>query len=98
MLYLTFSDSTRSAQESGRRMVNERRTYLSHRLPLIANDFIEDHDPEWRDLDYTIQIASPPKSFCQFFVQYECNIFKGENITVGYEITFSSAHMALNHH
>ncbi len=30
--------------------LRDRVEWLSHHLPLLATDFIEDHDPEWRDL------------------------------------------------
>jgi hypothetical protein len=36
----------------------DRTKYLQHNLPLIANEFIEDHDPEWRDLDYSAGMNS----------------------------------------
>ena len=44
-------------------------------LPLLAKEYIEDHDVEWRDLDYSSDVGPPPTSFCLFICQYDCRIF-----------------------
>ena len=44
-------------------------------LPLLAKEYIEDHDVEWRDLDYSTDVGPPPTSFCLFVCQYDCRIF-----------------------
>ena len=44
-------------------------------LPLLAKEYIEDHDIEWRDLDYSSDIGPPPTSFWLFICQYDCRIF-----------------------
>jgi hypothetical protein len=44
-------------------------------LPLMAKEFIEDHDLEWRDLDYSSEIGPPPESFWVFMCQYDCRVF-----------------------
>ena len=38
--------------------------------------FIEDHDPEWRELDYSVEIGTPPENLCEFIMQYDLRIFK----------------------
>ena len=47
-------------------------------LSLCCNNFIEDQDPEWRDVDYGEDIGPPPESFCQFVMQYDFKIFSRE--------------------
>ena len=44
-------------------------------LPLLAKEFIEDHDLEWRDLDYSADVGPPPTSFLLFVCQYDCKVF-----------------------
>ena len=44
-------------------------------LPLLAKEFIEDHDLEWRDLDYSSDVGPPPTSFWIFICQYDCRVF-----------------------
>lgn len=44
-------------------------------LPLLAKEFIEDHDVEWRNLDYSSDVGPPPTSFWLFICQYDCRIF-----------------------
>ena len=44
-------------------------------LPLLAKEYIEDHDVEWRHLDYSSDVGPPPTSFCLFICQYDCRIF-----------------------
>ena len=47
-------------------------------VTLCCTNFIEDQDPEWRDLDYGEDIGPPPDSFCQFVMQYGFKIFSRE--------------------
>ena len=44
-------------------------------LPLLAKEYIEDHDIEWRNLDYNSDVGPPPTSFWLFICQYDCRIF-----------------------
>ena len=44
-------------------------------LPLLAKEFIEDHDIEWRNLDYNSDVGPPPTSFWLFICQYDCRVF-----------------------
>ena len=44
-------------------------------IPLLAKEYIEDHDIEWRNLDYSSDIGPPPTSFWLFICQYDCRIF-----------------------
>ena len=44
-------------------------------LPLFAKEFIEDHDLEWRELDYSADVGPPPTSFWVFMCQYDCKVF-----------------------
>ena len=44
-------------------------------LPLLAKEFIEDHDLEWRELDYNADVGPPPTSFWVFMCQYDCKVF-----------------------
>jgi len=43
--------------------------------------FVEDDGPEWRQLDYTVQIGNPPPTFFLFFQQYDWNIYTGETLS-----------------
>ena len=47
-------------------------------VTLCCTNFIEDQDPEWRDLDFGIDVGPPPESFCQFIMQYDFRIFSRE--------------------
>ena len=47
-------------------------------ITLCCTNFIEDQDPEWRDLEYGADIGPPPESFCQFIMQYDFRIFSRE--------------------
>lgn len=38
--------------------------------------FIEDEGPEWRELDYILEVGEPPTTFCEFFQQYDWNFYK----------------------
>ena len=44
-------------------------------LSLCCNNFMEDQDPEWRDLDYGADIGPPPETFCQFVKEYDLHFF-----------------------
>jgi len=47
---------------------------LLHLVPLYATAFIEDDDPEWRNLDYSIEVGDPPTTLWEFVRQYDWNI------------------------
>lgn len=37
--------------------------------------YIEDEGPEWRSLDYLLEVGQPPSTFCEFFQQYDWNFY-----------------------
>jgi len=37
--------------------------------------YIEDEDPEWRELNYVVPICPPPATFCSFYKQYYFGMF-----------------------
>lgn len=41
-----------------------------------SSRFIEDEGPEWRELDYLLEVGEPPATFCEFFQQYDWNFYK----------------------
>jgi len=43
--------------------------------------YIEDDEPEWRSLDYTVEVCSPPPTFCSFLRQYDLGIFSWDSLT-----------------
>jgi len=43
--------------------------------------YVEDEGREWRELDYFIEVGSPPTSFCSFLRQYDWNIFTMDELT-----------------
>ena len=43
-------------------------------LPLLAKEFIEDHDIEWRNLDYNLDLGPPPSSFFLFMCHYDFHV------------------------
>jgi len=43
--------------------------------------YVEEDGPEWRELDYLVQVGSPPPTFFLFFQQYDWNIYSGETLT-----------------
>jgi len=47
----------------------------------VTRRYVEDEGPEWRELDYYIEVGTPPSSFCLFFQQYDWNIYTGETLT-----------------
>ena len=49
--------------------------WLAEHLPLIVSHYIEDQDPEWRDLDYSIDVGEPPTDFFQFVRQYDWGVY-----------------------
>jgi len=48
--------------------------------------FIEDEGPEWRQLDYMLEVGEPPTTFCEFFQQYDWNFYKTSNDLTPQEI------------
>ena len=46
-----------------------------------ARQFIEDEGPEWRELDYHLDVGNPPSTFFLFFQQYDWSIYTGESLT-----------------
>lgn len=43
--------------------------------------YVEDDGPEWRELDYLVEVGTPPPSFCLFYQQYDWNVYSGETLT-----------------
>jgi len=43
--------------------------------------YIEDDEPEWRSLDYTVDVCPPPQTFCSFLRQYDLGIFAWDSLT-----------------
>merc|ERR1712029_1120083 len=43
--------------------------------------YIEDEGPEWRELDFYVDVGTPPSTFCLFFQQYDWSIYSGESLT-----------------
>jgi len=43
--------------------------------------YVEDEDPEWRYLDYGLDVGPPPTSFCSFLRQYSLGIFWCDHMT-----------------
>jgi len=43
--------------------------------------YIEDDEPEWRSLDYTVDVCPPPPTFCSFLRQYDLGIFACDSLT-----------------
>ena len=72
--------STRSAHIAAQRILQDRTQYLQHNLPLMASEFIEDHDPEWRDLDYSVDVGALPTSLFHFILQFDWNIYGIEGL------------------
>ena len=35
----------------------------------------EDDDPEWRGLDYSVEVGKPPVTLCEFVRQYDCTLY-----------------------
>jgi len=44
--------------------------------PAKSTRFVEDEGPEWRELDYILEVGEPPTTFCEFFQQYDWNFYK----------------------
>ena len=44
--------------------------------PFKSSKFIEDEGPEWRELDYILEVGEPPSTFCEFFQQYDWNVYR----------------------
>ena len=49
--------------------------WLQLHLPLYASFYIEDADPEWADLDYSIEVGAPPEQFWEFARQYDWRVY-----------------------
>ena len=43
--------------------------------------YVEEEDPEWRDLDYDLEVGHPPQTFCQFYLQHDCGVFDSSEMT-----------------
>jgi len=43
--------------------------------------YIEDDEPEWRSLDYSVEVCPPPPTFCSFLLQYDLGIFSWDSLT-----------------
>ena len=59
-------------------------------MSLCCNRYIEDQDPEWRDLDYGADVGPPPETLCQFIRQYDWGIFKIEGRLMNQRSVFSN--------
>ena len=46
-----------------------------------SRQYIEDEGPEWRELDFYVDVGTPPPTFCLFFQQYDWSIYSGESLT-----------------
>ena len=46
-----------------------------------SRQYIEDEGPEWRELDFYVDVGTPPSTFCLFFQQYDWSIYSGESLT-----------------
>ncbi|XP_040581194.1 uncharacterized protein [Lepeophtheirus salmonis] len=44
-------------------------------FPLNVSSFIEDNDPEWRDLNYAAEVGDLPMCFPEFIIQYDFRCF-----------------------
>jgi len=76
------SPSARNENEADRRGLSERSASLCLRMGVpVTRRYIEDEGPEWRQLDYHVEVGTPPTSFCLFFQQYDWNIYSGESLT-----------------
>jgi len=54
-----------------------------HSLPITPGPmrYIEDDEPEWRSLDYTVDVCAPPPTFCAFLRQHYLGIFYCDSLT-----------------
>lgn len=43
--------------------------------------YVEDEEPEWRYLDYGVDVGPPPTSFCSFLRQYDLGMFCCDHMT-----------------
>ena len=51
------------------------------------NAFTEDDDPEWRSLDYSVEVGEPPTTLCEFVRQYDWNLLINWNFCAQSEST-----------
>jgi len=49
--------------------------------PRAGRRYIEDEEPEWRQLDYQMEVGQLPESFCSFIRQYDWNIYRYDDLT-----------------
>jgi len=49
--------------------------------PRAARRYIEDEEPEWRQLDYQMEVGQLPDSFCSFIRQYDWNMYRYDDLT-----------------
>merc|ERR1712013_759498 len=58
-------------------------TWLEPSLPGMQEStrFVEDEEPEWRELDYLVEVGKPPSSFCSFIRQYDWNLFTMDGLS-----------------
>jgi len=76
------SKSARTETEDNRRALSARSASMCLRMGVpVTRRYIEDEGPEWRQLDYYVEVGTPPTSFCLFFQQYDWNIYSGESLT-----------------
>ena len=53
-------------------------------LAMCCGNYLEDEDPEWRDLDYGADVGPPPESFFQFISQYDLGRFKVKGVEMNH--------------
>ena len=49
--------------------------WLASHLPLYADSYIEDLDPEWAELDYSLEVGETPDRFAEFVRQYDWRVY-----------------------
>ena len=62
--------------------------------PFKSSKFIEDEGPEWRELDYIVEVGEPPATFCEFFQQYDWNVYR-ESLHLTTQVGTLTLHTAL---
>ena len=62
--------------------------------PPSSLKIIEEEEPEWRELDYDLEVGHPPDTFCQFYLQQGCGVYSNahNNNQVGFEVSVSVKH------
>jgi len=58
-------------------------TCSQHRPSQLGHSrrYVEDEEPEWRSLDYRLDVGAPPTTFCGFLRQYDCGVFNCDRLT-----------------